>query len=152
MDFNNWESLCAAAQTKLQNVLKTDAAPVAKEIFENHIISDVYEAYTPRPGAWPPSGEQSTYARRFSLFADYAEVEGDALTVTSRAAASPPVVKGAVFHNRYPGAFLQMLESGKTGIWKRGFPRPAVTTAPREIDRSAKLKRAITAGIQREFN
>lgn len=37
------------------------------------------------------------------------------------------------------------------GIWRGGFPRPAVTNTQNEIDTSQEIKSAIQNGIQREI-
>jgi len=138
----DWESLAAQAQETLDCILLCDVSPVAEKILKERIAEDIYAAYTP-----------SYYQRRHVL---EQSVEGDligpgTLLVTSTANASPSVVPGYSFENRYPGAFLEMLEVGNMGFWRRHFPRPAVTMAQGAIDRSAEIKRDIADGLQREF-
>jgi len=106
------------------------------------IAEDIYAIYTP-----------AYYQRRHVLEQN---VEGDltnpgTLLVTSTADASPSVVPGYSFENRYPGAFLEMLEVGNMGFWRRHFPRPAVAMAQGIIGSSSEIRRAIEAGIRREF-
>ena len=151
--YGDWDSLVAAAEEKISIILKQDVAPIVEEIVQSHIQSDIYYAYSPRPGAWIKG---STYQRRHTLENNISSslLDGETLFVTSTATASPSVVKGYRFQNRYAGAFLKMLESGNTGIWRRGFPRPAITNAQTEIDdnlQNGSISRAIERGIKREF-
>jgi len=139
---DDWATLVEQAQANLDNILRHDVAPVAEEILRDHIASDIYAAYTP-----------AYYQRRHALertIISYIE-NGDTLMTTSAASASPSILPGYTFENRYPGAFLEMLEVGNMGFWRRDFPRPAVSMAQGEIDRSAELRSAIKTGIQREF-
>jgi len=152
--YDDWESLVSAAEKKVARILKQDVAPIVEEILQSHIQSDIYYAYSPRPGAWVKG---TTYKRRHILEKNIASSLSDSETlfVTSTATASPSVVKGYSFRNRYPGAFFKMLESGNTGIWRKGFPRPVVSNAQMEIDdnlQSGSISRAIENGIKREFN
>lgn len=148
--FSDWDSLIKAVDDKAENVLKKDVAPIAEELLRKHIKSDIYDVYTPRENAWVNG---STYQRRHVLEESITSFMSDknTLLITSPATASPAIVKGWSFHNRYPGAFLKLLESGNMGIWKRGFPRPAVSNTQDEIDQSPKIKSAIKQGIQREI-
>lgn len=148
--FSDWDSLIKAVDDKAENVLKKDVAPIAEELLRKHIKSDIYDVYTPRENAWVNG---STYQRRHVLEESITSFMSDknTLLITSSATASPAIVNGWSFHNRYPGAFLKLLESGNMGIWKRGFPRPAVSNTQDEIDQSPKIKSAIKQGIQREI-
>lgn len=152
--YNDWESLVAAAEHKVAKILKQDVAPIVEEIVQSHIQSDIYYAYSPHPGAWING---STYQRRHVLENNITSSLSDnkTLFVTSTATASPSVVKGYSFRNKYPGAFLKMLESENTGIWRKGFPRPAISNAQAEIDdnlQNGSISRAIQNGIKRELN
>lgn len=149
-DYATWEELVDAAQKKCRHILEKDVAPVVKEIVKRHIETDIYAAYTPRPGAWVGG---ATYQRRRELPSSvYALMRSDEeLLVTSDAKVSKPVVKGYSFHHRRPGAFLQLLESGNMGLWRNGFSRPAVGNAQMEINSSSKIRNAIKQGLQREF-
>ena len=138
----DWAALVGQAQDTLDCILLCDVSPIAEKILKERIAEDIYAAYTP-----------AYYERRHVL---EQSVEGDltgsgTLHVTSTADASPSIVPGYSFENRYPGAFLEMLEVGNMGYWRRDFPRPAVTMAQGVIDKSAEIKRAITDGIRREF-
>ena len=148
--FSDWDSLIKAVDDKSVNVLKNDVAPIAEELLRKHIKSDIYDVYTNRENAWVNG---STYQRRHVLEESITSFMSDknTLLITSPATASPAIVNGWSFHNRYPGAFLKLLESGNMGIWKRGFPRPAVSNTQDEIDQSPKIKSAIKQGIQREI-
>lgn len=153
--FADWDSLVNAVNKVASNVLKNDVAPVAEDILVKHIKSDIYDAYTPKQNGWvTPQGLPTTYVRRHVLegsVTSYLIGNKDTLFVTSRATASQSVVKGHSFRNRYDGSFLKLLESGNMGIWRGGFPRPAVKNTQDDIDRSRRITSAIRQGIQREI-
>lgn len=146
--FSDWESLIAASNKQIASILKKDVAPIAEEILEKHIQTDIYDAYEPLPGRWING---TTYRRRHVLEDGITSImlDGNTLLVTSTATASPSVLKGFSFRNRYPGAFLKLLETGDLGFWKKGFPRPAVANTEQEFDGSRKIERAILQGIER---
>lgn len=148
--FSDWESLVSAVDAKATQILQRDVAPVAEDILKKHIKSDIYDVYTPKTNGWVNG---TTYQRRHALEQAVTTIVQDKHTilVTSTATASPAVLSGWSFHNRYPGAFLKLLEVGNMGIWRGGFPRPAVTNTQNEIDTSQEIKSAIQNGIQREI-
>lgn len=117
------------------DILMTDVAPVAIDILLKHIKKDIYEAYTP-----------SFYERRYSLLARenimYKMIDANTLFITSTA--QPNGKRGFA-----PGGFLQMLEEGDLGWWRKGFPRPAITNAQNEVDSSSKIANAISRGRKR---
>jgi len=139
---SDWDALVAQAQTKLDQVLQHDVSPVAEEILKDRIATDIYAAYTP-----------AYYQRRHVLEQNITGelTKPGTLLVTSTADASPSFLKGYSFENRYPGAFLEMLEVGNMGFWRKDFPRPAVCRAQEEFVRSSEIKRSIESGIHREF-
>lgn len=148
--FSDWGELVDAVEDATIRILKKDVAPVAEDILKKHIKSDIYDVYTPKENGWV-SG--TTYQRRYSLEDSISSsiINDDTLLTTSYATASPAIVKGWSFHNRYPGAFLKLLEVGDMGIWKSGFARPAVSNAQSEIDSSSRVESAIKNGIKREI-
>jgi len=148
--YDSWEGLCDAVQKKCNDILKRDVAPVAKEIVKKHIQSDIYDVYTPKTNAWVGG---TTYKRRFVLLGSVYSTftHEDEIMVTSNATASKSVVPGYSFHNRRPGSFLKLLETGNMGIWRGGFPRPAIGNAQKEIDRSSAIRNAIQSGLDRYF-
>lgn len=148
--YSDWGSLTRAAKRAAVNILQSDVAPIAQKILLKHIATDIYGAYTPRENAWVGG---TTYQRRHVLEGNLTSImiEEDTLLTTSTATASPSVVVGYHFENRYPGSLLELIESGHTGIWRGGFPRPAVANAEREINNSADVNRAIRNGIKREI-
>ncbi|MBR4021284.1 MAG: hypothetical protein IKI94_01595 [Ruminococcus sp.] len=148
--FSKWDDLVNAVDNKLSVILEKDVAPIAEEILKKHIKSDIYDAYTPKENGWVNG---TTYQRRHVLEEAVTSIMLDKNTVliTSTATASPSIVNGWSFHNRYPGAFLKLIESGNTGIWKNGFPRPAVSNTQDEIDNSNQIASAIKRGIKREI-
>lgn len=169
-NYDSWEQLIAAAQKECRTILKEDVAPVAKNIVIKHAKEDIYEAvspYTgrrlPTPGAWvigsygtapnQPSALIDTYQRRYTLmnprniYSAFTS-DPDEIMITSNAAPSAPVVRGTTFSNAVPGAFFKLLESRNLGVWKSGFPRPAITLAQKEINKSADIRAAIQRGIE----
>lgn len=149
--YNDWPSLIKGINAVCKLILSEDVAPVATEILKRHIEHDIYGAYTPIENGWV--GGQ-TYNRRGSLLTSPFHkrfVGSNEILITSSARPSPPVVKGSVFEYRQPGAFLEMIERGNMGIWKKGFPRPAVSKAQEEINNSSEILRSIEHGINIRF-
>lgn len=148
--FSDWESLVNAVDEKATQILQRDVSPVAEKILKKHIKSDIYDVYTPKENGWV---DGTTYQRRHVLEQNVTTLIQDKHTIliTSAATASPAVLSGWSFRNRYPGAFLKLLEVGNMGIWSGGFPRPTVTNTQNEIDTSKEIKSAIRNGIQREI-
>lgn len=148
--FSNWDALISAVDKKTALILKENVAPIAEEILQKHITSDIYDACKPKENGWVNG---RTYERRYVLYDDITSILQDkrTLLITSLANASPAVLHGWSFRNRYPGSFLKLLESGNMGIWKSGFPRPAVSNTQNEIDSSVDIRRAVQNGIQREI-
>lgn len=149
--YDTWEGLTTAAQQKCVRILDKDIAPVAKEIVRRHILSDIYESYTPKENGWVNArGERATYQRRYSLTKRgsvyHKFISKDEIIITSNAPASTPIVKGWRFRNK-TGGFLEMLELGDMGIWRGGFPRPAIGNAQKEINKSPQIKALIKAGL-----
>lgn len=148
-EFSDWNSLVSAVEATIPNILKKDVAPIAEKILRQHIEADIYGTYTPKLGAWVNG---STYQRRHVLENSVSSfIDGDVLTVTSTATASPSVVKGYSFSSEEDGAFLKLLEKGKMGIWKNGFPRPAVSNTQKDFKSNGELRAAIQKGIKREI-
>lgn len=149
-DYSSWEELCAAAQNKCHEILDRDVAPVARDIVKRHIQHDIYDVYTPIPNGWVNG---TTYQRRHVLSSSvyHTFVHDDEIMVTSNATASKAVVPGYSFHNRRPGSFLKLLETGRMGIWRGGFPRPAIGKAQEEINHSSAIRNAIRSGLDRYF-
>lgn len=151
--FEDWESMNQAAQDICGDILMKYVAPVMEDIVKQHIRDDIYGVYTPIPNGWV-NGE--TYQRRHVLeHSMYKELQGrnnDTVMVTSIASPSKSVVRGYSFHNRRPGMFLKLLEGPNMGIWRNGFPRPAISNAQKEIDNSKEIQSAIQNGIDKYFS
>lgn len=152
-DYDNFNDLISAIESKIPQVLEDYAVPVMKDILCQHIYTDIYQSYVPTPNGWIGG---STYQRRRNLpnsLYDIIEREDDGYVamVTSNETFSP-IISGYSFNNNYnPGAFLEMIETGNMGIWKSGFPRPAVSNAQKEINTSSQLKEAIQKGLEAVF-
>ena len=150
MAYSSIEELVAAASAATQKVLENDIAPLVEDILRNHISSDIYGVYSPRPGAWVRG---TTYHRRHVLEGEITSwTDGmNTLFTTSIAVPSRPVVKGYSVHGGRDGGFLKLLGEGNMGIWRRGFPRPAVMNAQREVNSSKQIYDAAINGIKREL-
>lgn len=151
--FSDWDELTKAVNKKCEVILKKYVAPVAEEIFKKHIQSDIYDVYQPIPNAWVGG---TTYRRRHILEkrikVEISSNESEAeLFITSTAPASESVVKGYRFKERYDGAFLKLIESGNMGIWRKGFPRPAVSNTQMEFDNGKDVQNAMLIGINNEI-
>ena len=121
----------AVSSVNSEDVIQRVANEV-EAILLKHIKSDIYDAYTPKEGAWVGG---TTYQRRHVLeggIKSTLEEDGTLLT-TSDAPAGQCVVKGYNFSNADSG-FLQLLESGHMGIWRNGFARPVIAQAQKEVD------------------
>lgn len=146
-DFGSWEELVNAVNYEAKNILLADVAPVAKEVFKEHIQTDIYDAYTPKENGWVG---HKTYERRYVLPDNVIAMleDSETLVVTSIATASKPIVKGSIFEDREVGAFLHMIEYGDMGIWKKGFPRPAVKKTEADFKKNREIEAAIKRGIK----
>lgn len=154
---SNWDALVFHTNNAAEKILKEYVAPVAEDILRRHIQTDIYDAYTPKTNGWVSSdGKRETYQRRHVLERAVRSVleDDNTLLVTSTARPSPSVVKGHNFINRYDGSFLELIQSGHTGIWKGGFPRPAVRNTEadfKDFDKGKRLGSVIQYGIRREI-
>lgn len=132
------DALCDAAidAVAAKTILMDYVAPVVEDILRKHIDQDVYGAYSP-----------TVYSRRGSLTAGVQSrmIADDELLVTTIAQPNRPASGWA---SSGDGAFLYMLEVGDLGWWRKGFPRPAISNAQRETDRSSAVERAKKAGIR----
>ena len=151
---DSWEELMDVVQQRCTTILDKNIAPIAKDIVRKHIETDIYNAYTPKENGWVTSnGTPTTYKRRKLLLKRgsiyHTFSAADEIMITSNVTASPAIVKGYSFRNRYPGAFLKLLETGNMGIWHGGFPRPAIGNAQKEIDNSSRIKRIIRSELNK---
>lgn len=150
---SSWDELVSAVDTQLKYILTKDIAPTAKKILRRHIEEDIYGVYTPKPNGWVHG---TTYKRRHVLERQITAIYSTqrsvhTLLVTSTAAPSPAIIKGWSFHNRRPGAFLQLLESGNMGIWHGGFARPAVSKTQQEYDNGILIPRLIQQSVAKRI-
>lgn len=154
--YSDWARLTGAISKKaIVQILKKDVAPVAEDILAKRIQIDIYDAYTPKSGGFfAGKFYTNAYRRRHELEKKIKSymIDDKTLLITSTANASKSLVSGWSFQNRYDGAFLEMLEVGNMGVWRKGFPRPVVRNTQTEIDRSSLIKSAIKKGIKREIN
>lgn len=136
---DNIEDLYASAldATSARIVLMDYVAPVVEEILRKHIESGIYGAYEPKE-----------YVRRMSLTDSIRSqmISDNELLVT---ATSQPNRPANGWHSSGDGAFLYMLEVGDLGWWRKGFPRPAISNAQREVDNSSAVENAKQKGIKR---
>lgn len=149
--YEDWDSLTSAVQSRCKQILDKQVAPIAKRIVKKHIQTDIYDAYTPKEDGWVSGGKRETYKRRYSLLKRgtlyHTFIKDDEILVTNDVHAMPAIVKGWSFRHRYPGAFLKLLEIGNMGIWRGGFPRPAISNAQKEIDKSSEIRKVIKRAL-----
>ena len=140
--FDSLDNLYSAAQRAAvcEDVLMNDVAPIVKEILRKHIETDVYGAYR--------SLAKNPYMRRGLLTSRITSkmISDDTMLVTSIAQPAKPADGWA---SSGDGAFLYMLEVGDLGWWRKDFPRPAISNAQREVDKSAAVERAKKMGLKR---
>lgn len=138
-EIDNIDALYAAAfdSASVRIVLMEYVAPVVEGILRKHIETDIYGAYSP-----------TAYDRRMSLTNSIKSqmISDNELLVT---AASQPNFPANGWHSSGDGAFLHMLELGDLGWWRKGFPRPAISNAQREVDSSTAVEAAKRNGIKR---
>lgn len=152
--FDDVESLVNAVQEKANRILSKYVAPVAEEVFKQHIKSDIYDAYTPKENGWVirKNGgfHRATYQRRNDLADKVTSrmLKKDTLLITSTARARTPLY-GTFRHSE--GSFLNLLETGNMGLWKHGFPRPVVANSELDFGKNTAIERAITRGIEKEL-
>ena len=148
---SNWKDLVAAVNGECRAILEDYVAPVGKQILKTRIRRDIYGAYRPVKGGYF-AGVRYTraYQRRHVLEENIMHImdNPNTMTITSRAPANTPLLPGYRFQNRYPGAFLQMLENGNMGLWRKGFPRPAVSNTEAQFATDSKIQNAIKRGIK----
>ena len=121
-----------AVVAALPTVMQEYVAPYVEDILSEHIESDIYDVYTPKENGWV----NGTYHRRHALTWNIASfIKGDTLSTTSTAAPSASIT-GARTWGSEDGAFFDLLASGNMGLWRGGFPRPAIPKAQAEVDKS----------------
>lgn len=133
----------SASGDMIKDVAINDVAPIVEEILVRHIYRDIYGAYTPRE-----------YKRRYMMSDGDALVvkmlDDSTLFVTINAKPDGTWTGSSSWTPRYDGSFLEMLEKGDLGWWKKGFPRPAVSNAQKEVDENRdKINAAIARGLNR---
>lgn len=132
--------LRTAVRRSVEKVVLMDyVAPVVENILRKHIEKDVYKAYAPR-----------VYKRRDSLTSTVTSgmISSNELLVT---ATSQPNKPASGWVSSGDGAFLYMIEKGDLGWWRKGFSRPAISNAQREVDHSSAVKQAKKAGLKHVF-
>lgn len=156
--FDNWESLISGVQEVVPEILEIDAAPKAKHILRTHIGKDIYRAYRPKTNGWIGRGEngkwqKTTYQRRGTLAFDvFAKLEDTkTLVVSSKTAPGEAVVPGHTTYGGETGGLLRLLEGSRHGIWRGGFPRPAVKNTIKDFKTNAGLRAAIRNGVKKRI-
>lgn len=139
------------SSTPSEDTLKQGVAEITK-ILLKHIKSDIYDAYDPKENGWV---NNTKYQRRHVLEGSIKSfIDDDGyLVVTSVARPDGPLY--GEFSNEEDGFFLHILEGGdggNMGIWKGGFPRPAVSNAQVEVENSTKLNAIFEGDLKRKMN
>lgn len=131
------ESALSNDSSIIKELLMRDVAPVVEQILIKHIQDDVYGAYSP-----------SFYSRRNALLNSVYSmmIDDHTLLVTNSAKPDKPAIG---WNGNKPGSFMKMIEVGNMGWWKKGFARPAISNAQREVDTSGEVSAAILKGMKR---
>lgn len=127
---------------------KAAAVGEAAAILRKHIEDDIYGVYTPKEGAWVRG---STYQRRHEMGKYIIPIDmpdGSVLVTTTYSPNTSVVHPDYHFYGFMEGGFLQLLESGNMGIWRGGFPRPAVSNAQDEFDHSSSVRYEINKALK----
>lgn len=153
--YDDWESLVAGVRSVVPIMLENDIAERAKHILRAHIGKDVYGAYKPKMNGWAEQGSdgkwrKTTYKRRGQLaFNVFAKLESPStLVISSSTPPAPPIRRGYTSGDGENGGLLRLLEGNRHGIWRGGFPRPAVKNAQRTFFSDAGLRSAIKKSIK----
>jgi hypothetical protein len=156
--YSDWAALIKEAQMRSATVLAVHVAPVAEEILNRNIQTDIYDVYTP-----------TQYVRRNALGDPRNTVSrirnGETLVVTNIA---PPetgiasynqkaALRDAQIFTTDADTLLQAIEQGAIYnvfnsahyIWED--PRTAVADTQVEFAWSGEIARAIQKGIEAEF-
>lgn len=143
----NWKDLTSEIQENLIPEILKDISSVAEQILKDRIKKDIYGVYQPKEGAWVLG---STYRRREELIPlVVSEVrDKNTLFVTSLAEASESILKNSIFSENHNGAFLELLEKGDLGFWRKNFPRPAISNTEREYEKGNKIKAELNKSIK----
>lgn len=150
MMFENVESLIDHLNTINASGAIDQVAAKVEEILKKHIASDIYGRSYKSEGAWVNG---TTYQNRNNIENMVkSEMEDEnTLVVTSTEGASESISRIKKFSNGEDGAFLQLLESGNMGFVKKGFSRPAVTNAQREVDNNPSIRALIDRGMKEKY-
>lgn len=129
--YNSIEEYLAAVEAAIPTAMMKSVAPKVEDILAIYTIMRVYAVYHPKAGGWVRG---TTYQRRMALAEGIVSwMEGDELNVTSEAAPNTSITGKAVYGGR-DGGFYTMLASGRTGLWRNGFPRPVIPEAQAFVD------------------
>lgn len=136
--YESIEEFEAALMAAIPDVLLNEVGDYVEDVLSLHIQSDIYGAYTPKPGGWI---NDTTYQRRHALewgIQSTIEASGHevVLGTTSVSAPSPAIIRGHSTWGSEDGAFLDLLASGNMGISGCQFPRDAIAGAQAEVDAS----------------
>lgn len=160
---DEWGMLIDAIKRKYRKALITEIKPIIFDILRKHIYTDIYYVYAPTENGWVEYDRSLgrwkshvTYQRRYGLldptkeyFRIADESSGNIIRYTLFATIDEevsPFPRKKPFAYRKHGAFLELLETGRLGIFtnrKFGgspFPRPAVSNAQAEVDKSSRIK------------
>ena len=130
--YESIEEFFAAVEAALPAAVEEYVAPYVEDILSAHIESDIYDVYSPKPNGWV----HGTYQRRHALTGSITSIiNGNVLSTTSTATPNASVT-GAATWGSADGAFFDLLASGNMGLWRGGFPRPAIPRAQAEVDGS----------------
>lgn len=130
--YNGIEDFYAAVEASLPKAMEEYVAPFVEDVLSEHVESDIYDVYTPKENGWV----NGTYHRRHALTWNIKSVVKDGVMSTTSVAEPSRSITGAATWGSKDGAFFDLLASGNMGLWRGGFPRPAIPKAQAEVDAS----------------
>ena len=155
--FDDWEALVRGAMGIVPEILMNDVAPKAKHIMRAHIGTDIYQAYSPKPLGWVRVGDggkwrRATYQRRGGLASGvFARLEDNSTLVVSSNTPPNESPTGANVYGGESGGLLRIIEGTNHGLWRGGFPRPAVSRTTADFRSNGSLHHAIRKGIENKI-
>jgi hypothetical protein len=139
-EFSDLSQLEKYLNEKINNALRTEVADEARSVMQEHVMSDVYDKYTPSP---PPEG----YVRTGNLYKDILTQMIDDNTLSIEDLAKDEETGRLV---------APIIESGVGYTWKdsriynmQPFPRPFVENTAKDLE-NGKAKLALAMGLKRQ--
>ena len=135
----------------VRDILYEDIKPEAERIFKNEVETTIYKAYVPRQYVRRHNIGSNIYTDITSkrLYTYHFEITSDETANKSITRFGTPVGFGG-FKYGHPGAFVEMLEVGNMGWWRKHFPRPVISNTQIKFN-SGELDKTISDAISNKI-